>query len=69
MSNLPEINYQKVSQRLGTDIGTSAVTRAALEILAEQLREERDAARLEVEQLRQRLSASQTDGDTNAVQS
>jgi len=57
MSNLPAVDNLKVAQRsiqkLTTQISEGMHRESQLEILAEALRDERDAARSQVEQLKQ----------------
>jgi hypothetical protein len=57
MSNLPAVDNLKVAQRsiqkLTTQISEGMHRESQLEILAEALRDERDAARSQVEQLQQ----------------
>jgi hypothetical protein len=66
MSNLPEINYQKVAQRMGAELGALTFTKTTLEILAENLRDERDAALLRCAELESQLTAAKA-GESNAV--
>jgi outer membrane murein-binding lipoprotein Lpp len=51
MSELPAINYQFVAQKLSTKVSDLVFQNIQLEVLAEGLRDERDAAKAEVSRL------------------
>ncbi len=57
MSNLPKVDPLKASQRhnqkLSTELSEGAFRETHLELLAEALRDERDAARTELAELKQ----------------
>jgi len=68
MSQLPEIDYNKVSQKLAAKYSEASFQIAQLESLAEQFRDERDVAqndaaqlRVEVQRLQDALDATSED--------
>jgi hypothetical protein len=61
MSQLPEIDYHKVAQRLSAENASLSLSKATLEILAEALRAERDSVVAENQDLKYQLS-QKTDG-------
>lgn len=63
MSNLPQIDYRKVAERLSAENGSLALSKVTLEILAEELRTERDNALAACANLRQQLSARVDEGE------
>lgn len=52
MTDLPEINYQTVSQKLNAKLTDLTFQNVQLEVLAEALKAERDQARKELDDLK-----------------